>query len=228
MAISILGTPSFLINTAGSVSASFTPVAGSSRIVAAVGYAFTAGAQTLTSITYNSIVRSPTIFVADNGSATPRVAVGICIFKEAELSASAQTMSTQWTAAPADSQITAITLGGVDQAVTVRTTGSGTTNGTTSTAVAAALSGMSVGDFELGALNERSNVSTHTLNNGWTLLDRRVSSNGASYDSDYQPSASGSSDTYSITLSGLSDWSAVAMALIPSAAGIQLMGQNMY
>lgn len=169
----IVGTPVEITSASGS----YTPAAGSNRVVVMLAAQKSGTGQTLTNIVWNGVTRTPTVTIADSAYGD-RDGVGVCIFKESELPAGASTATATWSGTPGDISIFCFTVENVDQTTTVRTSGSvaGLTDGSGYTASIDQT--VTAGDLQLGVFAGRQNAYLYLVPQNLWVEDFDVVSTG--------------------------------------------------
>ena len=211
MALSIVGTPANIAS-----GGSYTPEAGSNRLVVLVAVAKNTPSVTLTNISYNGNTRTPTIQQTDSAGGD-RDTAAICVFKESELPAGSTVATATWSATPTVSRIICFTVQDADQSTTVRGSNGNYNIGNTVTTTQT----VTVGDLLIGGLAHRGAAGTNTLafNGSWTESYDADNGDGGQFGAGYHV-ATGTSDGLDVTVTGASDdWAAASIAIIAASGG---------
>lgn len=202
----ILGTPTVI-----APGATYAPASGtSSRVV--VIFAWTQAAQaTLTNCVWNGYTVTPLQTLSNNNG----VGIGVCVFTDAQLPASAAAPTINWSAGgTSDTDILPITVDYVNQSTPVRNSTTGTPF-TTNPSVT--LTGLVAGDLVLGqGLELVGNISFTGWQNSLTQIVRQLESGGGNYINSAYKTAASSSEAYGITSSSAEAMPAAVLALEPS------------
>jgi hypothetical protein len=176
---------------------------------------------TATDITWKGTSRSPTVSVSDSAGAD-RTSVAIFVFKESELSAGGTSFTVTFGATAFDVSVVAETVGDVDQATTVRTSGS-STNVMVAGNTADVAQTVTVGDYQVACITCRNGINGRLVpQHSWTEdLDANSGDNDGAFGASWIVATGTSSPFMWHDNNGTetASYSMVSLALIPFAGG---------